>query len=825
MKRIVRETVSILYTDARSKKGDILNLTHRAKEVIAREIESLAQSASLSNSSNRKGNLSQILRASAESSQSKAVSAFLYRAAFFAMTRILLVLLWEKHDLVNKSMLNSTTQNQYEKLNREIRQVLKYAFNIDETHHHWLFNRGHNYAWYSPDNSIVSYVMDRLSRSDLSKYNGDFLGPIYAECMNRIDQKSGGQYYTPIEVISFIWDRVEFSGENALFRLEQGQRKPRLIFDPATGSGGFLVEAAHRMTSAESEASDRNVKASIMDSLCGAEIQSFPHYITQVNILIQLTPLVDKSGGIDDHQCHAFPIVNQDSLSLHNHDNDASLLTDKPEDFIRDCQDFDYVCSNPPYIGEKGNKSLFRATIERYTYWRQHYVGKMDYFYWFAILGLSKLREGGKLGFITTSYWPTADGAAQLREYILNHAIIREIIDFGPVAIFEDAPGQHSMIFIMERSKDSRSRDQNRIKIARVKKALKGNCTLKQLLDHLEMHIAKTNYKDDLIDVYTSSIEQGALTRSAWNLMPSIKMDSTLERIAQAGTPLGEICSVNQGIISGADKVTFRNIGLLSAHWIATHNIKVGDGIFVITQREMQSMQLNADNITLIKPLCKNSEISRYGIESGNQQFLIYTTKQTDLDKYPAIKAHLEKFRPILENKREFKEGKLPWFSLHWARDQKMFEGAKIITPNRALKNTFAFSDTSLYSMSDVFFITNQNHNENPIYILGLLNSSTLEFWCSGNRKGKGWAGEFVGTPLSQIPIRRIDFNNLGEAETHDLLVKLIEEIIEIKKASTSRSRKRIEQLQREIDTIAFELYGLNQEDVKVIQQYRISQK
>lgn len=108
------------------------------------------------------------------------------------------------------------------------------------------------------------------------------------------------------------------------------------------------------------------------------------------------------------------------------------------------------------------------------------------------------------------------------------------------------------------------------------------------------------------------------------------------------------MCNINQGIVSGADKVTERNIRLLPQDIISHCNIKVGDGVFVLSERELQSLQLSEDEKGLIKPFYKNSDIDRYHINLENPQFVIYTTKDTDIDKYPWIKTHLEKFRERL---------------------------------------------------------------------------------------------------------------------------------------------------------------------------------
>ena len=49
---------------------------------------------------------------------------------------------------------------------------------------------------------------------------------------------------------------------------------------------------------------------------------------------------------------------------------------------------------------------------------------------------------------------------------------------------------------------------------------------------------------------------------------------------------------------------------------------------------------------------------------------------------------------------------------------------------------------------------------ENLKYVFTLLNSEYLNNWYGKNTKMKGNIREFYFTPLSKVPIRKIDFNN-----------------------------------------------------------------
>ena len=156
---------------------------------------------------------------------------------------------------------------------------------------------------------------------------------------------------------------------------------------------------------------------------------------------------------------------------------------------------------------------------------------------------------------------------------------------------------------------------------------------------------------------------------------------------------------------------------------------------------------------------------------------LIYTTKTTKIDRYPVIKNHLNIFKPILEKRLERYGENYPWFKLHRERNNSIFEYEKIVTPNFAKKNTFAYSRSAFYSEFDVYFITRKDATESLEYITGLLNSQLLDFWMSHKSKKKGEKGEirvYNTTSLSAIPIRRINFDNTKDIEFHD---KIVEEV------------------------------------------------
>lgn len=80
---------------------------------------------------------------------------------------------------------------------------------------------------------------------------------------------------------------------------------------------------------------------------------------------------------------------------------------------------------------------------------------------------------------------------------------------------------------------------------------------------------------------------------------------------------------------------------------------------------------------------------------------------------------------------------------------------------------------------------------------------------------------------LSELPIRRIDFSDATDREMHDRLVALVERMLELhrRKGDESLALGQREDIQRdiaatdrEIDHLVYDLYGLTEEERRVVE-------
>ncbi len=92
--------------------------------------------------------------------------------------------------------------------------------------------------------------------------------------------------------------------------------------------------------------------------------------------------------------------------------------------------------------------------------------------------------------------------------------------------------------------------------------------------------------------------------------------------------------------------------------------------------------------------------------------------------------------------------------------------------------------------------------------------------------KPKGDSREYFNEPLGKIPVKEIDFSNNPEKSTHDQIVKLVNNLLQLNKdlQNTKLDNQR-QQIQRaidhaegKIDELVYKLYGLTQEEIEIIE-------
>ncbi|MEX1223893.1 MAG: hypothetical protein WEA31_05025, partial [Pirellulales bacterium] len=324
---------------------------------------------------------------------------------------------------------------------------------------------------------------------------------------------------------------------------------------------------------------------------------------------------------------------------------------------------------------------------------------------------------------------------------------LEELFLLGERPIFDGVTGRHAIFIAGPRGGSQ----------VKVKQPSEPTATWEQLLAEQSSAVEQTSRP--LEEVLTGSANRGS--RSARTAPADAE-----SRFAS----LGELGLVRQGIAENPATVNRRTNARFGNRW------QVGQGVFSLSCEEVERLQLSPAERQLLRPYSQPSELGRYRFEPP-ARWLIYSTRRTwpILEQYPTLAAHLAPFRPIMEARRETTQGKLPWWRLHWPRDERLWRSPKLLCLQFAERPSIVPVEAPAYVPFSVnVFVPAEGTREHLYYFAAVLNSETLRRWFVQHAKQRGVGLEINGHLLRAAPIRRIDFDAPQDRAAHDRLVELV---------------------------------------------------
>lgn len=465
---------------------------------------------------------------------------------------------------------------------------------------------------------------------------------------------------------------------------------------------------------------------------------------------------------------------------------------------------FDIVIGNPPYVGEKGNREIF-DNISKTKFGEKYHVGRMDLFYYFYHKGIDIGNKNMEISFITTNYFKTADSAYKLRKDLKERVNIRKVIDFNEFKIFESALGQHNIILFATKSKI------DYVKTSYIGMNIENKNILEELL--LGQYESFINNKFDIKNLYDG--DKDYIRLEGVNLSDETdSINSILNKISVNKIKLGSICNINQGIVSGCDSLSRRNIKKLDN----TEGLELKDGIFILdTMNDRDLLKIKSFNEKerlILKDFFKNSDIKRYFSSIDNDKYILYTNDIQNINVYPNIKKHMDNFKPILLDRREVKKGTRDYYDLQWPREKNIFTGEKIVAPQRSYLNTFAYNNVDWFASADVYFITKKDMNYDLKYILALLNSKTYYLWLYYRGKRKGNMLELYKTPLEEVPIPKVTLKQ------QKIFIKLVNDLYSEINYNGYKNNKVMKKIQEKIEDEIYKIYNFSEKEKKILEEH-----
>ena len=443
---------------------------------------------------------------------------------------------------------------------------------------------------------------------------------------------------------------------------------------------------------------------------------------------------------------------------------------------------FDVVIGNPPYVRQEG-LGEFKGYFQKHF---QVYQGTADLYAYFMERGVSLLQDEGIFSYIVANKWMRANYGLPLRRW-LKEQCIEEITDFGDLPVFLGATTYPCIIRIVRRP------PQSSFQATQVK-------TLN--FNDLGEYVNENGYK----------VNQLTLDDSGWSLADEATQ-ALLDKLKGKGVPLGEYVGgkIYYGIKTGLNEA------------------------FVIdAQTREKLIAEDPKSEELIKPFLAGRDIKRYQ-QPVNDKYLILIPRGWTREKssnakdalgwlkgnYPAMANHLLPFAQAAG--KRYDKGEY-WWELRACDYYNEFEKQKIVYAEIASKGQFTLDNGYKYYDTTAYIIS---CDDDLMYLIGLLNSKLWTFLFSKQSSEiRGGFFRWKRQYLSPLPIRTIDFSEPADVARHDSLVSLGDRMLALhKQLQETRTphdeialKRQIEATDRQIDALVYELYGLTEDEIGIVE-------
>ncbi|MCX7067578.1 MAG: Eco57I restriction-modification methylase domain-containing protein [Methylococcales bacterium] len=452
------------------------------------------------------------------------------------------------------------------------------------------------------------------------------------------------------------------------------------------------------------------------------------------------------------------------------------VLNDKG-DFIG----FDVMIGNPPYIQiQKFSGNGIQAAWQNQQYVTFEKTG--DIYALFIEKGIALVKPQGLLTFITSNKWMRAGYGQSLRQFLAEKTQPLQLIDFGDSQLFDNATTYTNILITQNGVQDlSWTPEFNA-------------CSIQ---NDFSVDINLADY------FFTHSQCMPKISSEVWVISSTIEQQLKA-KIEAIGTPLKDWdININYGIKTGFN-----------------------EAFIIDTETKERLCLIDPKSAEIIKPILRGRDIKRYSVEWAGLWIIfipwhfplhedssimgVSEKAESEFEKqYPAIYQHLTVFKKQLSARNKAETGiRYEWYALQRcaATYWQEFEKEKIIYAEIVFDSAFYFDTSNMYAEATNFILT----GENLKYLIALLNSKLLtfvfkSFYAGGDLRGNTF--RYKKAFLDKLPILKIS------EKKQQPFINLVDKILANKKAGNNTSA-----LEREIDKLVYQLYGLSEEEILIVE-------
>lgn len=425
---------------------------------------------------------------------------------------------------------------------------------------------------------------------------------------------------------------------------------------------------------------------------------------------------------------------------------------------------FDVVIGNPPYI------RVQELAYEEIDYYKKNFkvaLKRIDISILFIELSSLILKKDYFSVYITSNQFLTTEYGEAARKFLLNDFGLFKIIDFGDAPVFEEALTYVS-IFIFHKSKPN---------------------------NFLYSSVEKSRLLDFVSELNFFEVEIESLQTNNW-ILKNKEETKIIHKLNQF-PKLGSLGNCWAGLFTGLDKV------------------------LMFDKEDIDSLNIEPE---LILPVIRAQDCGKY-ICNDASKFVLYPYKiendktvlfeESELKKkFPKAYQYLENNKEVLAKRKDSrksldKDGN--WYKLTRFGQKQVFNTPKIVSPGEVKNHKFSIDNSnSGFSCARVFAITIQNENLSLNSLVAILNSSIIKYYLQSKASLKsGGYYSYSSKVLNDTPIPALE----------ELKSSGLEELsIEIQKIKKQDPESDTSALESEIDQLVYELYGLSEEEIEVVE-------
>ena len=423
---------------------------------------------------------------------------------------------------------------------------------------------------------------------------------------------------------------------------------------------------------------------------------------------------------------------------------------------------FDVVIGNPPYVRQeliKDQKPLLEILYP------DVYTGTADLSVYFVKKSLDLTKPECYHSFIITNKWLRAGYGKNLRNYLTEKIEIDEIIDFNGVRVFVGATVD-VLVYIFRNTRPA----DNKLMYCDYNDSS---------LQNIERYVENNGF----------DIEQEAL-KEGWHFYPKEVLEIK-KKIEEVGTPLeGLNINLYRGVTTGFN-----------------------EAFMIDEETKNQLVKKEPKSAEIIKPILRGRDIERYGVDCKNL-YLIAAKNGINIPKeYPAIYEHLLKWEEPL--KKRWDKGDY-WYNLRRCAYYQEFEKPKIVSTKATKEPSFVLDLNGSYMLNTSYLLSTDNKA-----ILAILNSKVSKFYLKNMGSKLSNMFEPKVSEIKKLPIPELpESQQKPFIELADKMLSLNERLKEIQDdlAEKARIEKEIRETDKEIDKLVYELYGLAEGEIKIIE-------